>query len=166
MEYNKLLKIVSELLYDELIRLDKDDAKVMRKFSLSEEEYYEILPDRKPEAIALRHAKEVYQNNAKELGVEPKEFDNIDEILEENSKIVDELYDKARKEYDAMTPKEIMKRMIKEGCSHCRDGEYCDFDDDYQFCDECPKNILEPYITETMGVKDLRRVWCPAFRWS
>lgn len=166
MEYNKLLKIVHELLYDELVNLKRDDKKTMEKFSLSEEEYYEILPERKPETIALRNAKEVYRNNAQDLGVEPKDFDTIDEVLKENSRIVDELYAKAKKVYDALTPKERIEKMIREGCSHCRAGEYCDFDEDYQFCDECPKNVLEPYIGETMGVKDLRRVWCPEFSWS
>lgn len=166
MEYNKLLKLASELLHDELVGLGRDDEKTMKKFSLSEEEYYEILPERKPEAIALRNAKEVYRNNAQDLGVELKDFDTIDEVLKENSIIVDELYAKAKKAYDALTPKERIEKMIREGCSHCLYGEYCDFDEDYQFCDECPKNVLEPYIGETMGVKDLRRVWCPEFRWS
>lgn len=92
MEYKKLLELSSKLLDNELIHFKWDDSKLMEKYSLTEEEYYEILPDRKPEIMAYERAKDIYQINAKEFGIEPQEFATTEEILRANDEIVDKLY--------------------------------------------------------------------------
>lgn len=166
MEYKKLLELSSKLLYEELVRLKRDDEKTMKEYSLTKEEYYEILPGRKPEILAYERAKDIYQINAKEFGIEPQEFATTEEILCANDKIVNELYLQRKKEYDSMTPKERIEKMLRDGCRRCMFGEWFDYDQECTLCDECPENILEPYIGELNGVKTVRKTWCPEFKWS